>query len=187
MRDVGVLENARAHHEGFGGAALLGRAAVIAHAPGHLVGGKPVLHGSGGEQRGGAEQIVAAAVAMPSGLDRTRFGHIGLLAETGQRVVFAEEGDDGTALAPFAHHGGGNARDILGDAETLMAQLGQMFGAGSRLGVADFGHRPDPVAERDETRLDRVDATPNVTAVVHPPAPDPNARVKSLAVSPDLA
>ncbi len=127
--DVGVVEGARAHHEGFRRAAFLGRAAVIAHAARHLVGGKPVLHGGGGEQRGRAEQIVAAAMAMAAGLDRARLRHAGLLAETGQRVIFAEEGDDGTALAPFAHQGGGNAGDILGDAETLMAQLGQMFGA----------------------------------------------------------
>ncbi len=53
-----------------------------------------------------------------------------------------------------------------------MAQLGQMFGGGARLGVADFGHRPDPVAQGDETRLDRINATPNVTAVVHRPVPD---------------
>ena len=106
MRDVGVIEDAGAHHEGFRGAAFFGRAAVIAHAPGHLVGGKPILHGGGGEQRGRAEQIVAAAMAMASGLERARLGHAGLLAETGQRVVFAEEGDDGTALAPFAHQRG---------------------------------------------------------------------------------
>ena len=74
---------------------------------------------------------MAAAMAMASRLQRAGLGHTGLLAETGQRVIFAEEGDDGTALAPLAHHRGGNARDILGDAETLMAQLGQMFGGRS--------------------------------------------------------
>ena len=172
MRDVGVVESAGAHHEGFRRAAFLGRAAVIAHAPRHLVCGEPVLHGGGGEQRGRAEQIVAAAMAMAAGLERARFGHAGLLAEAGQRVIFAEEGDDGSAFAPFAHQRGGNAGDLLGDAETLMAQLGQMFGGRARLGVADLGHRPDPVARGDEARLDRVDATPDVTAVIHLPVPD---------------
>jgi len=61
-----------------------------------------------------------------------------------------------------------NACDILCDAETLMAQFGQMFGGGARLGVAHLGHRPDLVAQGDETRLDRVNAKPNVVAVVHP-------------------
>ena len=165
--DVGVVKGARAHHEGLGGAAFLGRAAVITHAAGHLVLGKPILHRGGGEQRGRAQQIVAAAMAMAAGLDRAMLGDAGLLAQARQRIIFAHEGDDGTALAPFAHHGGGNAGDILGDAKTLMAQFGQMLGGGARLGVADLGHRPDPVAQIDETRLDRVNATPDVAAVVH--------------------
>ena len=66
--DVGILEGAGAHHEGFGRAAFFRGAAVIAHAPRHLVGGEPVLHGGGGEQRGRAEQIVAAAMAMAARL-----------------------------------------------------------------------------------------------------------------------
>ena len=60
-------------------------------------------------------------MAVAAGLDRPRFGDAGLLAEAGQRIIFAEEGDHRTAFAPFAHHGGRNAGDILGDAETLMA------------------------------------------------------------------
>ena len=86
-------------------------------------------------------------MAMAAGFQRARFRHAGLLAETGQGVVFAEEGDHGSAFAPFAHQRGGNACDLLGDAETLMAQFGQMFGGRARLGVADLGHRPDPVGQ----------------------------------------
>ena len=112
-------------------------------------------------------------MAMASRLHRAGLRHIGLLAQTGQRVVFAEEGDHRAALAPFADQGGGNARDLLGDAKTLMAQFGQMFGAGARLGVAHLRHRPDLVAEVNETGLDGVDATPDVTAVVHLPILDP--------------
>ena len=171
-RDIDVVESAGAHHEGLRRAAFFRGAAVIAHAPRHLVRGEPVLHGGGGEQRGRAEQIVAAAMAVAAGLQRARFGHAGLLAEAGQRVVFAEEGDHRTAFAPFAHHRGRNAGDLLGDAETLMAQLGQMFGGRARLGVADLGHRPDPVGQGDEARLDRVDAAPDVTAIIHLPVPD---------------
>ena len=108
-------------------------------------------------------------MAMASRLQRARFRNAGFLAETGQRIVFAEEGDDGTALAPFADQGGWNISDILGDAETLMAQFGEMFGSRARLGVAHLGHRPDPVAQGDETRLDRVNAEPDVAAIVHAP------------------
>jgi hypothetical protein len=59
------------------------------------------------------------------------------------------------------------AGNVLGDAKTLMAQLGQMFGRRARLSVAHLGHAPDLVGEGDETRLDGVDATPDVTAVIH--------------------
>ena len=106
-------------------------------------------------------------MAVAAGLDRTMLGDAGLLAEAGQGVIFAEEGDHRAALTPFAHHRGWNVGEVLGDAETLVAQFGQMFGGGARLGVADLGHRPDPVAQFDETRLDRVDAAPNITTVVH--------------------
>src|SRR5207245_8368476 len=118
-------------------------------------------------------------MAMAAGLERARFGHAGFLAETGQGVTFAEEGDHGPAFAPFAHQGGGNACDLLGNAETLMAQLGQMFGGRARLRVADLGHRPDPVAQFDEARLDGVDAKPDVTAIIHLPVPNSEGDVSN--------
>ncbi len=168
-RDVGVVEGAIAHHEGFCRAAFFRGAAVIAHAPRRFVFGEPILHGGGRKQRGGTEQIVAATMTMAAGLQRARFGHAGFLAEAGQGVIFAEKSDHRPAVAPFAHHRGRNACDLLGDAETLMAQLGQMFGGRARLGVADLGHRPDPVGQGDKARLDGVDATPDVTAIIHLP------------------
>src|SRR5205814_5971686 len=94
-------------------------------------------------------------------------GDTRLLAETRQRVIFTHEGDDRSAVAPFARHRSRDAGNILGDAETLMAQLGEMLGGGPRFGVADFRHPPDLVAEVDETCLDRVNATPDIAAVVH--------------------
>src|SRR6185437_17169178 len=127
----------------------------------------PVLHRGRGEQRGGAQKIMAAAMAMSAGLDRPMLGDAGFLAEAGQGVIFAKEGNDRSAFAPFAHHGGGNIGDVLGDAKTLVTQLAEMLGRGTRLGIADLGHAPDRVGKRDETRLDRVDATPDVAAVVH--------------------
>src|SRR5204863_2753857 len=109
--------------------------------------------------------------------------------ETGQGVIFAKEGDHRPACAPFAHHGGGNACDFFGDAETLMTQLGQMFGGRARFGVADLGHRPDAVAQVDEARLDGVDATPDVTAIIHLPVPNSEGDVSGelLSASPDDA
>src|SRR5882757_8362614 len=128
-------------------------------------------------------------MAMTAGFHRTRLRHARLLAQTGQRVIFTEEGDHRAAFAPFAHHGGGNAGDFLGDAETLMAQLGQMLGGGTRLSVAHLRHRPDLVAEVDETRLDCIDAPPNIATVVHFRSliPCADARVNSLSPSSDRA
>ena len=50
-------------------------------------------------------------MAVAAGLDRLLLGDAGLLAETRQRVVFAEDGDDGAALARLADHGGRHAGD----------------------------------------------------------------------------
>src|SRR5690242_6065604 len=106
-------------------------------------------------------------MAMASRLDLARLRHARLLAEARQGIVFPEEGDHRTALAPFTHQSGRNVRDVLRHAKTLMLQLGQMFGCGARLGVANLGHPPDPVTQLDESPLDRIDATPDVSAVVH--------------------
>src|SRR5258705_13802897 len=132
---------------------------------------------------------MAAAMALAAGLQRARLGYARLLAEARQRIIFAEKGDDGTAFAPFAHQRGRNVCDLLGDTETLMVQLGQMFGRRARLGVAHLGHRPDPVGQRDEARLDGVDATPDVTAVIHLWVPDlkADARAKLLPAPKDRA
>ena len=61
--DVDILEGAFADHEGFGGTAFLGGAAVVADAALEVVFGEPVFHRGGGEEGGGAEEVVAAAVA----------------------------------------------------------------------------------------------------------------------------
>src|SRR3954447_5516947 len=106
-------------------------------------------------------------MAVATGLDRTMLRDARLLAEARQRVIFPHEGDDRSALAPFAHHRGRDARDVLSDEKTLMTQLGEVFCGGPRLGGANLGHAPDLVAEVDETCLDRVNATPDVAAVVH--------------------
>ena len=180
--DVGIVERACAHHEGFCRAAFFRRTAVIAHASGHFMSRQPILDRRGRKQCGRAEQVVAAAMAVAVRFDRPRLGDPGLLAEAGQRVVFAEEGNHRTVFAPFAHHGGRNARNILGDAESLMAQLGKMLGRRARLGVADLGHAPDPVGKRSKSRLDSVDASPDVAAVVHGTAPEIE-ETRRLAVS----
>ena len=99
--------------------------------------------------------------------DRTVLGDAGFLGEARQGVVFAEEGDHRSAFAGLTDHGGGNVGDILGDAETLVLQFRDMLGAGARLGIADLGHAPDPLAQRDQALLVGIDMPPEVVSVVH--------------------
>ena len=106
-------------------------------------------------------------MAMAAGLYGCMAGDSGLLRQAGQSVVFAHEGDHGPAFARLADHGSGNIGDALGDAEALMRQLGLMLRAGARLGVADLGHAPDPVAQRDQPLLVRIDVAPEIVSVVH--------------------
>ena len=106
-------------------------------------------------------------MAVATGLDRPVLGNAGFLAEARQRVIFAEEGDDRSALAGFADHRGRNARDILRDAEALVLQFRGMFRDRPALGIADLGHAPDPVAERDQPVLGGVDVAPQRVTIVH--------------------
>ncbi len=66
-----------------------------------------------------AEQVVPAAVARAVRLDRPASATPGSWLSAGQRVVFAEDRDDGPAFAPFSHHGGRDARRALGHPEAL--------------------------------------------------------------------
>ena len=104
---------------------------------------------------------------MAVALDFLVLGGAGFLREAGQGVVFAEEGDDRAAFAGLADHRGRDARDVFGDPEALVLQLGDMLGDRALLGVANFRNRPDPVAEFDEALLAGVNMAPEIVAVVH--------------------
>ena len=159
-RDIGVVEGTGPHHEGLGGPAFLGRAAVVAHAAGRPGLGQPVLDRGRGQQGGRTEQVVPAAMAMAAGLDRLRRRDARLLAEARQGIVFPEDRDHGSALARFAHDGGGDAGHGLGDAKALVAQFGHVLGRRTVLGVADFRHAPDAVGQSDQAVLLLVDVAP---------------------------
>ena len=118
-RDIHVAERTGAGHEAFRRTTFLGRAAVVADAALDAVGFQVVLHRRGGEQGGGAEQVVAAAMAETGTRQRFLFRDAGLLRQAGQRVVFAEDGDHRAVLTGLAHHGGGDAGDVAGDAESF--------------------------------------------------------------------
>src|SRR5262249_47477758 len=112
-------------------------------------------------------QIMAAAMAVAVAGDRPRLGNAGLLAQARQRIVFAEDGDDRAALARFAHDGGRDAGEGLGDAEALLLQHGGMLGDGAELAVAQLRHAPDPIAQLDEGLRLGIDALPDFFAVLH--------------------
>ena len=133
--------------------------------------GEVILQRRRGQQRGRAQHVVAAAMAMAGAGQRAVLGDIGLLAEAGQRVVFAENGDDRAAFARLAHHGGRDAAVLLGHLEALRLQHGGMLGDGSVLGIGDFRHAPDAVAEGEEVLALGVDEIPDCFGVFHELAP----------------
>ncbi len=165
--DVGVIESAGAHHERFRRAAFLRGTAIIAHAPRHLVGGKPILHRCCGEQRGRAEQVVAAAMAMATRYHLFAFGKARDLAQAGQSVVFTEDGDDRSAFTGLTHDGGWDVREIFLHPEAEPLQHLGMLGNRPILGIGDLGNLPDPIGERLEFGPVIVDKLPDLIGILH--------------------
>src|SRR5262249_8377486 len=88
-------------------------------------------------------------------------------AQPRQRIIFAEERDHRTALARVTDDSGRDARDVLGDAESLARELSRMLGAGALLGIARLGHAPDPIAQRDQIGLLLLDQLPDIPMMIH--------------------
>jgi hypothetical protein len=166
-RGIDIGEGARAHHEGLGRAAFLGRATVIADPSRRSRLGQPVLERRRRKQRRRTEKIVAAAMTVAARLQLRRVVDAGHLAQPRKRVVFAEDGDDRAAFARLSHHGGGNARDAFGHAEPLVAQHRRVFGAGPVFVVKRLGDRPDAVGQADQVGCVRVDDIPDRLFVAH--------------------
>ena len=158
-RDIDVVEETGAHHEALGRPALFGRAAVIANASRKAGAREIILDRGRGKQRCGAEQVVAAAMPGTAGLDRYLGADAGLLAETGQRVVFAEDRNHGSAIAGFAHHRSWNPGNAPVDAKAFTLEHRRVPHGGAMLLVVELRLRPDPVAQlekRPALRLHRL-------------------------------
>jgi len=166
-RDVDIVEATGAHHEGLGGTAFLGRTAVVAHAAFHASFGEVVLDCRCGEQRRGTEQIVSAGVPVAAALDLLRLRDACNLGQARQRIVFAKDRDHRPAIARLAHHGGRNARDVLGDAEAFLLQHGTMLGDRAEFAIAKLGHAPHAVRQRLVSVLAGVDQPPDFFGVLH--------------------
>src|SRR6202008_1252010 len=80
--DIDILEVAGAYHEHLGRASLLGGAAVVAHASLNALRGQVVLDGGGGQQSGGAQHVVPAAMPMATRFDLSGLGDACDLGET---------------------------------------------------------------------------------------------------------
>ena len=77
------------------------------------------------------------------GVDRLGLGDPGLLAQPGERVVLAEDGDHRAVFARLRHDGGRDAGDVPLDAEAFLFQHLQVFGNAAVFAVGKFGHVPD--------------------------------------------
>ena len=128
---------------------LLGRGAVVAHGARELPRRDQLLDGDRRAEAGGAEQVVAAAVAGRARLQHGPLGH-GLLREARQRVVLAEDGDHRPALAVARDEGGRHAGDAALDAEALLLRVVGEERGRARLAQRRLGEGPHLVGERDE-------------------------------------
>src|SRR6266508_3701794 len=106
-------------------------------------------------------------MAVAVGLDRTRLGDARLLAQPGQRVEFAEKGDHRAAFASFSHDRGRDVGEVSCDAKFLTLELLDMLGDGTMLGILQFRHAPDAVAQRLECVFLGIDQAPDWLAIVH--------------------
>ncbi len=96
---IDIIKQPLAHHKGFTRAALLARAAVKAQRAASALFCPPGFDGESGGQAGGTEQVMAAAVTVAVFHQRLRRGAARLLAQTGQRIKLAEDGDHRLAVA----------------------------------------------------------------------------------------
>ncbi|KAG1377698.1 hypothetical protein G6F59_018153 [Rhizopus arrhizus] len=102
---------------------------------------------------------MAATVAVAVGrLGRRLAGECAaFLAQAGQRVVLAQNADDGAALARFGHERGWDAGGVPRNAKARLLQHRDVQLGRFVLGVTQFGQAPDAVAQVGVTVAARVD------------------------------
>ena len=140
--DGGILEGVGADHVDLAAAAFLGGGAVEADGAGCLGGFEMVFDGDCGERGGGAEEVVAAAMAGSAVDAGLALGDV-LLGESGEGVVLADDADNGGSGAPFGDEGGRDAGDVFGDAEAVGFEFVAKQGGAFELLVAGFRVFPD--------------------------------------------
>ena len=114
-----------------------------------------IFYRSGGLQCGGAEQIVAAAVTVTPRIDRARLRHARLLAQTRQRIVFTQQGNNGFPGTIFAQRGGWHSGNTGCQAKTFLPEHGFMQRRRTDFFIVEFRYIPDAVAKCGELRIFR--------------------------------
>ena len=135
--DVGVVEEAGAHHVDLAVAALFGRRAVVADGAGQLARLELRLDGQRRRQRRDAQQVVAAAVPGRASHPRLLF-RARSPATTRQRVELAHDPDHRLAAAPRGDKSRRHAGHALVDAKARGLQLVAQQRRALRLLVADL-------------------------------------------------
>ncbi len=166
---VDIVEQPLAHHKGFAGSALFAGTAVETHRAAPAVLRHPRFQRERRRQSGGAEQVMAAAVAVAVLFQRLRPRAARPLAEPGQRVELAENGDHRPAFARAGDKGGLNIADAARHGETFLLQRVGQQRAGARFGEAGFRRVPDSVAKGGKARLMGVDIVGQEVSVHRPP------------------
>ncbi|CAM5375194.1 hypothetical protein FALB51S_01804 [Frigidibacter albus] len=164
-RGIDIGKEPGADHEGFRGAALFRRAAVIAHTARRAGFRQPVAQRHRRQHRGRAQQVVPAA--MPGIPQRARLCHPRLLPQRGKRVILAQDGDQRAALPPFAHQRSRNPGEVAGDARARRLQRLQMRLGRGIFVIGHLGRVEDPVGQRHELGPVRLDQIPDPVAVLH--------------------
>ena len=164
---VNVVEHAFAGHERLAAAALFAGAAVVAHGAFEALLGHHFFQRGRRGDRGDAEQVVAAAVPVGAGDFGVFLADAGFLAESGQGVELAQEGDDGFARSPLAAESGLHIADVARDLEAFLFEQSdlrfhRLVLAERRLRVA-----PDLVGELVVAASARLDVIGDLCPVVH--------------------
>ncbi len=142
---VNVFECAGADVVGLGAEQLFGDAWPDLECAFHVVLLHDVFYGEGGGDLEGDAGVMAFTVAGGSGDDGIVIGDTGLLRGLRDAVDVGAECDDGLALAPGGHEGGGDSGDAALDLEAVFLEdVGEVFG-GVGLVVAELGVAEDCV------------------------------------------
>ena len=144
---IQVPEHAVTGHEGLACAAFLTGAAVEDHGAPELAGGDGFLDGDGGAQRGGAQQMMSAALTAAVGVDRLPLQSAGLLGKAGEGVIFAQDADPGAAGTEDTGEGGGDAAEVFLNGETQLGQQFHISGGGLVFQQGQLRVLPDLVTE----------------------------------------